>query len=168
MNDFNTVRASYERRLQAVRKANELNKTIVFDALAAASITQVFVEFDGYGDSGQIEGITAHMGEPPKALPAPAATGASPAVQAAAAVTLPKTRLTLHQAPWNSEELGTYETTLQDAIENLCYGYLEQEHDGWENNDGAFGEFRFNVAERTIELEFNGRFTDTYTENHSF
>ena len=37
---------------------------------------------------------------------------------------------------------------------------LEQEQGGWENNDGAFGEFTFDVAERTIELEFNGRFTD--------
>lgn len=168
MSDFHTVMASYERRLQAVRKANELNKTIVFDALAAAGITEITVTFDGYGDSGQIEDITAHMGEAPKALPAPAATEASPAAPAAAAIPLPKTRLTLHQAPWNREELGTYETTLQCAIEDLCYGYLEQEHDGWENNDGAFGEFRFNVAERSIELEFNGRFTDTYTENHSF
>ena len=60
------------------------------------------------------------------------------------------------------------ESTLEEAIENLCYDYLEETHGGWENNDGGFGEFRIDVAKRTVELEFNGRFTDTCTSNHTF
>jgi hypothetical protein len=76
--------------------------------------------------------------------------------------------VTIHQARWNSEELGLRETTLQGAIEDLCYGYLEQEHGGWEINDGSYDEFRFDVAARTIHLEFNGRFTDVATSHHAF
>jgi hypothetical protein len=57
---------------------------------------------------------------------------------------------------------------MAEAIEQLCYDFLEQEHGGWENNDGAFGEFTFNVAERTVELEFNGRFSDFTTSSHTF
>src|SRR3546814_4953625 len=32
-----------------------VNKTALFDVLAAAAVTTVVVSFDGYGDSGQIE-----------------------------------------------------------------------------------------------------------------
>ncbi len=56
---------------------------------------------------------------------------------------------------------------LKDAIENLCYGYLTQFYDGWENNDGAFGEFTFDVRERSIHFEFNGRFTDYSTDTQT-
>jgi hypothetical protein len=38
----------------------------------------------------------------------------------------------------------------------------------WENNDGAYGEFRLYVVERTADLEFNGRFTDIYVTSHTF
>ena len=30
-------------------------------------------------------------------------------------------------------------------------------HDGWENSDGAYGDFTFDVAERTITLDYNER-----------
>ena len=45
---------------ELARIANEVllaNKTSLFDALAAAGITTVIVNFDGCGDSGQIEMI---------------------------------------------------------------------------------------------------------------
>jgi hypothetical protein len=40
------------------------NKTALFDALAAAGITHVAVNFDGYGDSGQIEHVEAARMQP--------------------------------------------------------------------------------------------------------
>ena len=163
MSDLETYKARYERHRQHASRANALNKAAVFDALAAAGISDVTVTFDGYGDSGQIEGITAHSGETPKALPAPP-SAATPANLAP----LPEMPMTLHQATWDSDELGTCESTLQDAIETLCYDYLEQEHGGWMDNDGACGEFEFDVAARAIHLEFNGRFTDVYTQTHEF
>jgi hypothetical protein len=169
MTDFDTYTARYERHRQATAKANELNQAILFDALAAAGITAITIQFDGCGDSGQIESISAYMGEAPKALPAPAAVEPPEAeTPSVAAVPLPQTPVTLYHAKWDSDELGTDEITLQDAIEALCYDYLEQEHDGWMDNDGAFGEFEFDVALRTIHLEFNGRFTDVYTHTHTF
>jgi len=54
MNDFVIQHELY---LKGVAKVNELNKSILFEALAAAGLTLVEVEFDGEGDSGQIEGI---------------------------------------------------------------------------------------------------------------
>jgi hypothetical protein len=145
MNDF---RQQYELYLKAVANANELNKTVVFDALAAAGLTSITVEFDGEGDSGQINGIAAHAGEAPAVLPS--------------------TALTLYQASHNGGDLRTTETNLRDAIETLCYDYLTQCHDGWENNDGAYGTFEFDVATRAVHLDIDERFTDTTNSSHHF
>jgi hypothetical protein len=144
-NDF---AAQYERYNEQLRKANLANKATVFDALHAAKVTSVEVEFDGVGDSGQIEAITAYEDE--------------------AIVELPSTPLTLHQVQFGATDPSTATQSLCEAIETLCYDCLEQEHGGWENNDGAYGTFIFDVSKRTIELEFNGRFTDVATSHHSF
>lgn len=145
MNDFPQ---QYELYLKAVAKANELNKAVVFDALVVAGLTRVSVEFDGEGDSGQINEITAYAGEAPAGLPS--------------------TSLTLHQATQNGSDLRTAEASLRDAIETLCYDYLTQYHDGWENNDGAYGTFEFDVPNRSIHLDIDERFTDTTNSTHDF
>jgi hypothetical protein len=138
----------YERYLEAVAKANALNKPIVFDALAPLGLTLVEVEFDGEGDSGQIEGVYAYSGD--------------------ARAELPESSLTLHQAAQNKDDPKTTAVSLHDAIETLCYDYLSQTHGGWENNDGAYGVFRFDVRERSIRLDFNERFSDSTHHSHDF
>jgi len=145
MSDFVTAYARYR---ESVAKANTLNKDVVFDALSAAAITHVLVEFDGYGDSGQIESACARVDDTP--------------------VDFPTTTVSLHTTSWNQGELGIKETPLAAAVEDLCYGCLEQTHAGWENNDGAYGELTFDVVERKITLDFNGRYTDTWSDAHTF
>jgi hypothetical protein len=145
MNDF---LETYSRHLEAVAKANAFNKPIVFDALAAAGLTLVEVPFDGQGDSGQIEGVYAYAGD--------------------ARSELPESSLTLHQAAQNKGDPKTTTVSLHDAIETLCYDYLAQTHGGWENNDGAYGTFEFDVRERSIRLDFNERFTDSTHHSHDF
>ena len=145
MNDF---LARYALYLKAVAKANEMNKAIVFDALAAAGLTLVEVEFDGEGDSGQIEGVYAYAGD--------------------ARTELPESFLTLYQAAQNKGEPRTTNVSLHDAIETLCYDYLAQTHGGWENNDGAYGTFEFDIRKRSIHLDFNERFSDSTNYSHDF
>ena len=145
MNDFLD---RYKLYLETIAEANQLNKPIVFDALAAANVTRVTVNFDGEGDSGQINTITAYT------------AGDVPA-------DVPETELILHRATQNESD-RTVEVTLLNAIETLCYDYLSQCHDGWENNDGAYGTFEFDVAKRSIRLDFNERFTDTTHHSHDF
>ena len=139
---------AYELHGQALVQANALNKNAVFDALTSAGVTVVIVTFDGEGDSGQIEDIQAYAGEAEAKLP-------TQAVQ-------------FQQVAWNSHKLDASALGLREAIETLCYDYLEQEHGGWENNEGAFGEFTLSVADRTIELEFNGRISEVHTTSHTF
>ena len=64
--DFET---RYARHKELRAKANEINKAVLFDALASAGITSIHVEFDGEGDSGQINGVAAFCGDEPAELP---------------------------------------------------------------------------------------------------
>lgn len=56
---MNHVNASYRRYRQALAKINAGNKAALFDVLDAAKITEVVAEFDGKGDQGQIDRVTA-------------------------------------------------------------------------------------------------------------
>lgn len=143
--DFET---RYAQHKELCAKVNELNKAVLFDALAPAGITIITVDFDGEGDSGQINGVSALAGDQPADLPA--------------------TQITIQQLRWGQTEATSSEFTLEGAIEALCYDYLEQKHDGWENNEGGYGDFHIDVDKRTIELVFNGRFTETFIETHTF
>ena len=143
--DFET---KYAQHKELCAKVNELNKAVLFDALVPAGITIINIEFDGEGDSGQIDGISAKAGKQEAQLPT--------------------TKITILQLRWGQTEPTPSEFTLEAAVEALCYDYLEQEHGGWENNDGGHGEFIINVAERTIDLEFYSRYTDYTKYNHSF
>ena len=145
MNDMNDLLAKMGHHRKVLTAANELNKKAVFDALEAAGISQILVTFHGEGDSGQIEDVAAEPAGP-----------------------IPKTPITLHHTQWGLDDMTQSETTLDEAVESLCYDYLEQEHGGWENNDGAYGEFTFDVAERTMSLDFNARFTDSTNFSHTF
>ena len=132
-------------------RANELlpsNKTALFDALAAANITIVVVTFDGYGDSGQIENIEVKSGDEIVSLPAGAIEIARPV--------------------WGSSEVDRQSLSIHDAIEALAYSFLGQTHSGWENCDGAYGDFTFDVADRTITLDYNERHMESDHSQHVF
>ena len=148
MNDPSTTMIEYERKRQIRAQLNERNKAAVFDALAAARINRVIVEFDGEGDSGQINSVTAFCGKEPTAFP--------------------QTTVSIQETAWGNNNATSTQATLEGAIETLCYDYLEVTHGGWENNDGAFGEFHFDIGARTIDLEFYARFTDTCNSYHTF
>ena len=145
MTDIDDIAASYRNYEKALAEANAINKGAVFDALAKAGIATVNVTFDGHGDSGQMESIEANAG-----------------------AELPDIAIELQRADWATGKLDSKQTTLRDAIETLCYDYLSQEHGGWENDDGGYGEFLFDVAERRVELDFEARFTDSVCYSHSF
>jgi hypothetical protein len=124
------------------------NKTALFDALAAAGITKVVVNFDGCGDSGQIEMIEARTGDDECALPAIEIKTAS-------------TR-------WGSATIDRQTQPVREAIETLVYDVLSQNYDGWANDDGAYGEFTFDVAERTITLDYNEQHMESDHSWHVF
>lgn len=136
---------NYEARAAALMPAN---KAALFAALAPAGITRIDVTFDGYGDSGQIENVQAYVGDTPAALP--------------------EARLTLRTVSFHDDEIHEQEMTVSEAVETLAYGALSQTHGGWENNDGAYGEFVFDVAAGTIQLDYHERYTSADHHSHEF
>ena len=129
-----------QKNREYTRLANEsfsANKTILLDVLAAAGITTVTVTFDGSGDSGQIGDIEAKSGDEVLALP-------SDEIEIASAV-------------WGSSEAKRQILSISLIIETMAYDFLSLTHDGWENDDGAYGDFTFDVTERTITLGYNER-----------
>ncbi|TAJ79734.1 MAG: hypothetical protein EPO45_04235 [Sphingobium sp.] len=120
-------------------------KTNLFDLLEAQGIVLVTVTFDGCGDSGQIEDIVAfdEHGE----------------------VAVPEDKLASAQTDTDAAGDAEYGEPIKDVIETLAYDLLQSEHGGWENNEGAYGEFRFDVADRTITLGCNIRISSAdYSE----
>ncbi len=124
------------------------NKAALFDALAAAGIEIVTVVFDGYGDSGQVENIEARAGDQ--------------------IVALPSGEIEIARHLWGTSDIERQTQSISTTIETLAYDFLGQTHGGWENSDGAYGDFTFDVAERTITLDYNERHMESDYSQHVF
>lgn len=134
-----------EKKLQAERSTALLRR--IWGQLERAGITAVTVEFDGAGDDGQMGTITA--------------TGATGTI-AINESTLDEDETTRT----TGNEINEGPRSLESAIEDACYAVLEHLHDGWENNDGAYGEFTLDVVSRALKLEYNSRYTEIATTTH--
>lgn len=125
-----------------------LNKTVLLNALALAGVTRIVVSFDGYGDSGQIENVEVQAGDD--------------------SVTMPGAAIEIGDASWDQPEPKRSSVTIAEAVERLAYDVLERTHCGWENNDGAYGDVLFDVAEGAITLDYNERYTASENYTHAF
>ena len=122
------------------------NKTALFDVLASARIDTVEVTFNGYANEGQIDGTVAD-GE-------------------GGDTNLQSIQVEIARVKWGNQIITRQTLAVKDAIEKLVYDLLEQTYSGWENNQGAYGDFLFDVGERTITLNFNERIeTSEYTQH---
>lgn len=124
------------------------NKDTLFAILREVGITEIIVTFDGAGDSGQIEDIDARQGD--------------------VVVPMPAAEITLARVSWGISEISSSTMSLTEAVETLAYDLLSDTHGGWENCDGAFGEFHFDAEAGTILLDYNERFTSSEHYSHSF
>jgi hypothetical protein len=142
------IMARWNAHAQRAAELHPANKASLFAALAAAGITRVTVRFDGCGDSGQIENIESFVGEEP--------------------IELPTTTVEIALLDYHQETPEILSQPLRDAIETLSYAFLGETHAGWENNEGAYGDFVFDVAEGTITLDYNERIEASENYSHEF
>jgi len=129
-------------------EAKRRNKDAVFEALSRADLTHARVGFNGVGDQGQIEWVSAERNSTP--------------------VDFPSVNVLFLEAERGRQELKTSEIDLRVAIDHLCYGYLEEHHGGWEIDAGSFGEFVFDVAARIITFYFSERVEQVYDSTETF
>ena len=142
------IEAQHTARARLAVKALPANKAALFDALAAAGIASVLVTFDGGGDSGQIEDIDA--------------------TRQSVSAKLPGVGVEIATSVWDGSGLDRRTMPHAEAIETLAYAFLEGTHDGWKINEGAYGVFTFDVAERSIQLDYNERIETSEFHGHSW
>jgi hypothetical protein len=116
----------YHERLENVRRCLPDAQRQLKDA----GVDYVYINYDGCGDSGQIDSIeyTDREGKP---------------IDPAGKMTM-----------------------TEDQLKDLFYDLTEARHPGWENNDGAFGEFEWDLMDDTLKHTHNDRFTDYDTTEH--
>ena len=117
----------YREKLDNVRR----NLPEAARQLKAAGVTRVHIDYDGCGDSGQIEGIAY--------------------VDAAGKSLNPAGRVTM----------------TEDQLMDLFYDLSQARHPGWENEDGAYGEFDWDLETDALSHIHNDRFTDYHTTEHA-
>ena len=145
--------AAYEAKLarEAQLRAEALphNKQVLFDTLAAAGIVVVTIAFDGSGDSGQFGQPVAFDAENNE-QPVPAAPIIVKAVQ------------------FETGTLFDMQTTLRVYLLDLACQLLDEKHSHWEDGEGAQGEFRFALEDRTITLDYNERYLEYDHQEYEF
>jgi len=153
MNGVSPDFAAYEAKHATFRdmeaEVAPANTAALFEALAGASIHTVVVTFDGCGDSGQIESLDAFSGE----------TVVTP---------LPETTIAFKDVVWDGLLVLTQQRAIRDVIDTMANALLEQTHEGWEDGDGAYGDFTFTVEGQTITLEYNERHMESDYHRHEF
>ncbi len=107
------------------------------------------MEFDGCGDSGQIESVSGFTADNEE-------------------IALPSAPVEMREVVFDDLTISLVSRTPYDIIEAMAYDFLEQTHSGWEDGDGAFGQFTFAVADHSITLEFNERYVDSNYHQHEF
>ena len=143
------VMAKWARREAMEVEIRPINKASILGALEASGIATVVIRFDGSGDSGQIEEICAED-----------ADGVS--------LQIPAVTLEVLELPWGTDEPVPTPMNLAQALEAEAYRLLASTHPGWENNDGAYGEFTFDVAAGVIRLDHSDRYVAIEQYDHEF
>jgi len=145
--------AAYEAKHAAFRRMEEevapANKAALFEALATAGIHTVVVTFDGCGDAGQIENFDAFTNDN-------------------VVTPLPDATVAFTEIVWDGLQGLTQQRGIEDVIETMANAFLAQTHEGWENGDGAYGEFTFTLDGQTITLEYNERHMESDYHCHEF
>lgn len=115
----------YREKLENVR----LRLPEIARQLKEHGVTCVQIQYDGCGDSGQIESVALLDTE--------------------------------------GRDLYGKVPIAEDQLMDVFYDLTQARHPGWENNDGAFGEFEWNLFTDDLEHVHNERFTDYNTTEHS-
>ena len=111
------------------RLEKQQQRTTLRNELCKLGIASVQAEYDGYGDSGNVEDVSL--------TPAP---------------TVDETK----------ETVRLLESILSDFIWMFAYGL----HPGFENNEGGWGAFEWDLAADKINLSHHDRYVEHDTTEH--
>jgi hypothetical protein len=142
-----------KQKKEALELVNK-NREIVKQLLEKHKIARVEVEFDGSGDSGQIDSVS-FIDE----------NGEDTDLNAEPCKLFTKTSKFV-----NGElisEIIEQEDTAEGLILEVVYSLLEAKHPGWEINEGSYGLVTIN-PDGSGQLEYNERVQSVETYNDKF
>lgn len=144
---------SYNIIAEARNKNKNKNKELLRAVMQTLGITSIAVEFDGSGDSGQVEGVTV--------------------VPAIKQDQFDNTKTKVFRTTCFFS-VGSHKAEEEEAAcsapelaEDFAYEVLEQHHGGWEINDGAYGTIIIHADGRG-SIEYNQRVMETEYEETEF
>ena len=121
-NNLTVWMARYQAEQQQRQAQLPVLKNAMLENLSRHGIASVIIDYDGEGDSGQIEGMAAFG---------------------------------------DTDQPIALAGDLHDQIEDFAWRVLEVHHNGYEINDGGYGDITIDVANRTVVLDHNARFSDS-------
>lgn len=156
---INDIREMMVKGRDNAAKRVQFNKHILFDVLDANGVDSVEVTFDGSDDSGSINDInfydSSSRAEPtPDEIMEKIVAGVKVLVS------------TGFSSSGFTKIFSETSITVRALIESICYDALRAKHEGWENNDGAYGEFAFECEDRIISMNFYERSVESH--EHEF
>jgi len=139
----------------------ELNKAALVEAIKPIGLTRLEVDFNGGGDSGQVDEVRYFKG---KKEPKDLETIKRTLVQQA------KINDSTTYCETKKEWVTTTKCpTIEELVEQICYDLLSANHGGWEINEGSYGEFVFNFGkDNEINLTFNQRVESVETTEETY
>jgi hypothetical protein len=130
------------------------NRTQLMAALHKLGATTVLIEYDGSGDSGDVQTLTV---SPDDLTPL-----------------LLTEQIMQRHVRWGFSSgepqciVTESQQSLHEALEDFVCACLEKRHPGWENNDGGSGEFTVNMADDTCLLSHITYYTESFSNETSF
>lgn len=118
-------------------------------------IKSFHIEYNGYGDSGDVSEVDIK----PESL----------------ASVVPKDRFE-YQSEWSSSEydeskwfdVKDNKQTFSEIIENIGWEIVNHNHGGWENNDGGQGTIDYNTKDNKILLSHGQNYMETTETDSEF
>ena len=146
------VLSSIRKRQLDARSRLQINRRRLHKSLKRLGATSVVVSYSGSGDSGQIDQVSIYQDK----------TELKP---------VKKISILIATSKWNQESgwierVQSKSMPLADALEALVYDWIESEHAGWENNDGASGECTIEVAKNEFILNHITYYTESESTEH--
>ena len=127
---------------QSTATPSEVTKAQLYGKLAKLGINSVLITYDGCGDSGCIESISA-LGADNLEINLP---------ERSVAIDMVESKFDYKTKRFVSVNATRF-VPIREAIENWCYDLLEQHFPGWEINDGSDGTIEIDVVKKTATLE---------------
>lgn len=132
------------------KEADTINRRRLLAAMRAAGVEKVTARYCGCGDSGQFESIEIEGTKSDAGL---------------------LSMLVVDSAYHEDTKKRTYQLAerrcrIEDAAETLFYYWLDQEHSGFENNEGGEGEITVDVASGKVDWVHDDFYREVVTTEH--